>query len=743
MRKARSSRKILWRGPMVAPQWRGTNYIAHSLRSCVAYIFGVLIFTFLLFINFYPVKSLFTNSIRNNTKIYDRNNVLLYETLDPAQGRTTETPLDQIPKYLVQATLATEDKNFYSHTGIDIKGIARAALLNIKEGEIVAGGSTITQQLVRNVIGTNKKRSLPQKIKESLLAFRVSKVFSKDEVLQMYFNKIYYGNLNYGAAAASKWYFGKDVSSLDLAESAFLAGLPQAPNRYDPFKNRDSALERKDYVLTLMCKEGFITEEELDEAKRERISFEQNLTTVRAPHFVNYVIEELEDRFGEDFVETGLEVKTTLDYHMQKKILEIALQNLALLTGRNVTNASVVVLEPRTADILAMLGSVDYFDKSIQGEVNIATSSRQPGSAMKPITYAVAFEKGWTPKTVLRDFPVRFFTAEGLPYMPKNYDYEYHGDVTVREALANSYNIPAVLAINFASVEDVLKKAREMGLETLDKSADHYGLALTLGDGEVRLIDLTSAYMVFANEGYKKTPRAILEIKDADGKTIYENENSQTGEKVLSEEASLLITDILSDNKARVPEFGLNNILELSRPAAVKTGTTRNFRDNWTIGYTPDFTVGVWVGNSDNTAMHNISGVYGAGPIWHDVMEEIHRNIPIKQFQSPLPTAQTQRNNATTTISQKAQSVDAIPKLRIKKPFDLDVFKWQPKIPAETQQIKLESEKDPSIGEVIWFINNEPIGKGDSVFWQLRQGDFEIRTKAENIESEPIKITVE
>lgn len=726
--------------------------------AILVFCFGASVFLFLLFVNFYPIRGLFKNSIAESTKIYDRNGILLYETLNPEQGKTTEIPLSQIPKNLVKATIAAEDSSFYENSGIDIGGILRAIFLNVKEGRIVSGGSTITQQLARNVIGVNKERTFFQKIKESLLALRVTKVFSKDEILEMYFNKVYYGNLNYGAAAASRGYFGREVSGLDLAECAFLAGLPQAPNRYDPFKNSEDALKRKNYVLSLMREKGFISKEEMADAQNEELSFEQNLTVVRAPHFVQYVIEELDNRFGENYVSAGLEVKTTLDYNLQQKIQEIAERNLNLLAGRNVTNAAVVVLDPKTSEIVAMLGSIDYFNKEIDGQVNVALSQRQPGSAMKPITYAVAFEKGWNAATLILDSPVRFFTAEGTPYLPKNYDYEYHGLVTVREALANSYNIPAVKTIDFTGVESVLEKAREMGLQTLTKSADHYGLALTLGDAEVRLLDLTSVYMVFANYGLKKNPSAISEIKSADSKIIYEKK-PDAGERMLPENISFMVTDILSDNGARIPEFGLNNVLELDREAAVKTGTTRNFRDNWTFGYTQDYVVGVWVGNSDNSAMHRITGIYGAGPIWHDIMQEIHRGKEKKKFRVPSGVMKKEfcveeisGGKCAKTVSEwipksaylnrTKMEQEEKPKLRITKPFDYDEFQFMETVDKNVQQIKFQAEKDASIGEVTWLVNGEKIGLGDAVFWQIKKGDFQIQAEAGGIFSEPVRIFV-
>jgi penicillin-binding protein 1C len=730
------------------------NITAKKVMHGSVLLVSFLIISFMLFINFFPVKALFSLDIAETTKIYDRNGVLLYETLYPEKGRTTELELDQISDFLIDATIAVEDKNFYNHSGVDIEGIARAIYLNIKEGQIVSGGSTITQQLIRNLIGTDKKRTLFQKVKETFLAIRLERVLSKDEILHLYLNTIYYGNLNYGVGAASYGYFGKHVSDLDLAESAFLAGLPQAPNRYDPFDERQAAIDRKNHVLELMEDHGTITDTEYNEAKNEALNFELNLVEVKAPHFVNYVLGELESQFGSSFISEGLHIKTSMDYSMYEKVQEISRANLDLLIGRNVTNASVVVLDPKTADILVMMGSVDYFDTEIDGNVNVAIQARQPGSAIKPITYSVAFEQGWHGATLIEDEPVRFFTADGNPYYPKNYDYEYHGIVSLREALANSYNIPAVLTIEYAGVENVLNKAREMGLETLDQSADHYGLALTLGDGEVRLLDLSSVYMTFDNGGFKKDLRSILEIYDNEGELIFES-IEQTGESVLGEDIAFMITDILSDTEARLPEFGDNNVLELDRPAAVKTGTTRDFRDNWTMGYTPDYVVGVWVGNNDNSQMRDVSGIDGAGPIWHDVMQEIHLHMDSSEFEVPASVEQKNFNGTLEWVSTLQNYSDSptlisIPEIEIKTPFDLDTYQIQSSIPIEYQQISLEVKLSGSEEKVLeleeqleWWINDEYYGNGNNILWKLSYGEFTIQAESGNLESEEILIYVE
>jgi 1A family penicillin-binding protein len=709
---------------------------------------------FLLFLYLFPISFLLNLDVVETSKIYDRNGVLLYETLHPEKGLTTELELSQISPFLIEATIAVEDERFYQHSGMDIQGLGRAVLQNLEAGQIVSGGSTITQQLVRNLIGTDKERTILQKSKEILLALRLEKVLSKDEILKLYLNTIYYGNLNYGVGAASYGYFGKDVSDLDLAESAFLAGLPQAPNRYDPFKENESAIERKNYVLELMIQNANLNPELAEEAQAQELHFQSSLTQVKAPHFVNFILEELEDRYGPTFVTDGLSVTTSLDHDLYEKVREISQENLDLLAGKNVTNAGVMVLDPESADILVMMGSVDYFNENIDGNVNMTTALRQPGSAMKPITYAEAFENGWHGATQLEDEAVRFFTADGNPYYPKNYDFEYHGTVTVRESLANSYNIPAILTIFEHGVENVLNLAREFGLTSLNLSADHYGLALTLGDGEVRLLDLTAVYMTFANGGLKKEPRSILEIKNQDGEIIMQAQD-QMGTQIIEEDVAFMITDILSDTEARLPEFGDNNVLELDRPAAAKTGTTRNFRDNWTLGYTPNFIVGVWVGNNDNSQMREVSGIHGAGPIWHDVMQELHFQREIEQFQPPASVEQININgqlewlSTRINYSEEALKVDT-PDIEISSPFDQDTYQIQSSIPRESQNIQLWAEFSGSEEsmkkmeeELEWWVGGELHEKGNGAYWNLEYGTHEIIAKSSELESLAISIHVE
>ena len=579
------------------------------------------------------------------TKIYDRHGRLLYEIIDPRVGKHTPLPLDEIPLYLRQATIATEDANFYTNPGVDFRAILRALIINLRGGEVLSGGSTITQQLARNLLlspGERTQRTLTRKLRESILAWRLARTYSKDEILALYLNETYYGNLAYGVEAAAQAYFGKSVSELDLAECALLAGLPQSPATYNPLENPQAAKERQAVVLELMVKNGYISEEEARLAREEQLHFAAVPFPIRAPHFVMYVWGLLEKRFGPDqLYRGGLEVYTTLDLDMQEAARSIVRRRLDLLANRpqrglpdpNVHNAALVALDPHTGEILAMLGSPDYFDPEIDGAVNCTLAPRQPGSSIKPITYAAAFAKGYTPATMILDVPTAFLTKEGEPYVPLNYDLTFHGPVLVREALASSYNVPAVKVLDYVGLDNMIALARSLGITTFDNS-ERFGLALTLGGGEVRLLELTAAYAAFANGGHRVEPVAILRVEDSQGRVLYERKPG-LGERVLDERITYLITDILSDDQARIPAFGEGSVLHLSRPAAVKTGTTTDWRDNWTIGYTPQLVVGVWAGNADNSPMRDVSGVTGAAPIWHDFMEEALEAQPVREFVEP------------------------------------------------------------------------------------------------------------
>ena len=586
------------------------------------------------------------------TRFYDRNGDMIYEMIDPTAGRRTYVPLDQMSPYIVAATLAIEDKDYYNHPGFDIFAVARALIQNYTSGEVVSGASTITQQLARTLFFTPQERTeitMRRKAREIILAAELTRRYSKDEILELYLNEFNYGNLAYGIQAASETYFNTTADKLDLPQAAFLAGLPQAPSVYDIFTNPEATLRRNKQVLVAMVKlsdetnciqvnssdaQVCVDAEQAADAfiYVENYDFEQRANPLVYPHWVNYIRALLESEYGEQTIyNSGFRVYTTLDPDLQEEADRIVAEQVGKLEDNHATDGALVAIDVKNGEILAMTGSADFYNDEIAGQINMALAPRQPGSSFKPLTYAAAFEKGWTPSTLIWDVPSEFPPSGNAddtrdPYKPVNYDGKYHGPVTVRTALANSYNIPAVKALQFVGIYDdpdvpgedgVINFAERMGITTLTR--DDYGMSLTLGGGEVTLLEMTSAFSIFARNGSKIDPVAITRIEDYQGNVIFEAKE-QTGERVISAEHAFLINSILSDTKARVPMFGTNSILNLSFEAAAKTGTTNDFKDNWTLGYNPDLAVGVWVGNADNSAMENTTGVSGAAPIWAEFM---------------------------------------------------------------------------------------------------------------------------
>jgi 1A family penicillin-binding protein len=571
-----------------------------------------------------------------STRIYDRNGHLLYEIVDPSGGRRILVPYEQISPHLINATVATEDERFWQHPGVDPLGILRAVFQNVQQGGIVSGASTIPQTLVDNVLLSPEERTemtLKRKIREAILASEISRRYTKREILEIYLNEVNFGNLAYGIEAAAETYFSKEAGDLTLAEAAMLAGLPQAPAYWDPYTNWEGAKRRQAVVLDLMVEAGYISQSEAEAAKAEELRLQPLQLDVEAPHFVVWVQQLLEQKYGADVLyRSGLRVTTTLDSRLQAIAQEEAQAHLEKLQDRHATNASLVAMKPDTGEVLAMLGSADFNDAEIDGQVNVALRLRQPGSSIKPVTYVTAFEKGWTPATLIWDVETEFKDALGRPYVPRNYDGKEHGPVLVRQALAQSLNIPAVKTLDFVGLPAMLDTAHRLGIESLNRP--DYGLSLTLGGGDVTLMELTGAYGVFANGGKRVPPVAILRIEDAAGRVI-EEYKPPSGEQVLTPQHAYLITDILADNNARAGMFGQNNPLKLSRPAAAKTGTTDDWRDAWTLGYTPELVAGVWVGNADNTPMSKVAGSQGAGPIWHNFMERSLADQPASQFPRP------------------------------------------------------------------------------------------------------------
>lgn len=566
------------------------------------------------------------------TEFYDRNGVLLYRFYE-GKNRTP-VKLSDIPKDLVSATIAMEDKNFYSHFGVDFYGIARAVISLFRDGE-VQGGSTITQQLIKNTLLT-PERTLERKFKEIILAFWTERIFSKEEILEMYFNEVPYGGTSWGIAAAAQTYFGKDVKDLDLAESAFLAGLPASPTTYSPYGNNpELAKYRQKEALRRMTEDGFISQETADEAYNKNLQIKAAVNEIKAPHFVFYVRSKLSEKYGERFVaQGGLKVHTTLDLKTQEMAERILSEEVEKVKNLRVSNGAAMVVDPKTGDILAMVGSKNYWDLG-SGNFNVTTALRQPGSSIKPITYATAFKLGFSPGNTLLDTPVSFRNLWET-YTPVNYDGKFHGPVTIRTALASSLNVPAVKMLATVGIPEMIKTARNLGITTLNEPT-RYGLSLTLGGGEIKMIDMMQVYSTFSQMGKKNNLTEVLKIADSKGNIIEDNTNP-TGEIAIEPSIAYLISDILSDNKARTPAFGSNSQLVIPGfQVAVKTGTTDNKRDNWTFGYTPDFVVGVWVGNNDNSPMNQqlASGVTGASSIWNRIMNEVLKDTPPKVFEKP------------------------------------------------------------------------------------------------------------
>jgi 1A family penicillin-binding protein len=552
------------------------------------------------------------------------------------------TPLEEMPDYLRQATIAVEDKDFYNHQGFDLMGMLRGFSRLFTRGR-AEGGSTLTQQLVKNVLLTTERR-VSRKVREFVLSVRIESRFEKDDILQMYLNEAPYGGTAWGVAAASEMYFGKEVAELNLAESVILAGLPQAPTRYSPYSSSKGYIDRAKHVARRMQEDGYIDEETQIELEKtlEDVEFRPAGASIKAPHFVMEVRAILEDMFGPQILERGgLKVTTTLDWGLQEKAQDIVAKEIAKVVDTlGISNGASVMIDVNSGDVLSMVGSRSFFDEDIDGEVNVVTRLRQPGSSIKPVVYATALLNGFTPASVLIDVETEFpGKDENTPYIPKNYDGEEHGPLHLKEALASSINIPAVKLLARVGVKEVLTQAYKMGMTSLEPTQanmSRLGLSMALGGGEVKLLELSSAYGAFANGGYKVEPGFILKVEDANGEVLFEKKEVKPS-RVIDEKVAFLMNSMLSDNSARLITFGENSYLNLgSRSVAVKTGTTNDMRDNWTVGWTSDVVVGVWVGNNDNSPMKNVaSGVSGAAPIWRKQMLDVLSMYPDNGFSVP------------------------------------------------------------------------------------------------------------
>ncbi|MEZ4862332.1 MAG: PBP1A family penicillin-binding protein [Caldilineaceae bacterium] len=609
-----------------------------------------------------PDELEFRTSSFQSTRILDREGNLLNEAFDTNAGKRTSVSLNQISPYLRQATIATEDANFYQHSGIDYFALFRAVYYAVRQGDVVSGASTIPQQLVK-MLFLSPERSITRKIKEAVLSAEISRTYSKNRILEVYLNELNYGNLAYGAEAAAKTYFGKDVADLTLGEAALLAGLPQAPAYYDPYTHPDRAKERQAVVLALMVESNYATQDEADQAWLEPLVYTPVNYDLKAPHFTLFVRQQLEALLGpEALYQSGLNVTTSLDPRLQAEAERIVREQVALLTDHNVSNGALVAIRPDTGEILALVGSADFDNVEIDGQVNMALAPRQPGSTIKPLVYLTAFEQHdrppeerWTPGTLVADIQEQFPDGANPPYIPTDYDNRERGIVTVRTALANSLNIPAVHAMQTIGVPAFLEMAQRLGITTLTRP--DYGLSLALGAGEIPLVEMTSAFGVLANQGRYMPPVTILKITDAQGVVRCEQgtvtpcqPDANSGQQVVSAVDAFLVTSILSDNDARTPVFGPNSLLHLDRPAAAKTGTTNDFRDVLTMGYTPQLVTGVWVGNSNNAEMRSISGISGAAPIWNEFMRTALADQPPVDFTPPPGVRQVEVCADTGTV---------------------------------------------------------------------------------------------
>ncbi len=659
-------------------------------------IFGIILLIFILIISkdLPSPNQLIEREIAQSTTIYDRTGEnILYEF--HGEEKRTLINLDEIPEHAKQATIAIEDKNFYKHKGFSVWAMARTIITNIIYNRR-AGGSTLTQQFVKNALLTSEK-SYIRKIKEILIAQRIEKKFEKDEILQMYLNEIPYGSNAYGIEAASQKYFGKSAKNLTLAESALLAALPQSPSRYSPYgPNKDLLIGRQQYILDLMEEQKYISKEEKNEAKNYELVFKGPETNIIAPHFVMYLKEILSEKYGEKTLEQGgLKIYSTIDIEKQK-VAEEAIRNRVEENASkfNANNAALVAIDPKNGQILAMVGSKDYFNQSIDGQVNVTIRPRQPGSSLKPLVYATLFSRGgYNPETILYDV-VTNFSASGQPYEPRNYNNQEYGPIAIKKALAGSLNVPAVKAIYLAGINNVISLAKEAGYTTLN-DPDRYGLSLVLGGGEIKLLEHVNAYSIFAREGEINPISGILKIEDNDGKILEEFQERK--KNVLDPNVARMINSSLSNNDNRSFIFGENNNLVLSgRISAAKTGTTNNFKDAWTIGYTPSLIAGVWVGNNDNTEMNRgADGSVVAAPIWNEFMKKSLEGTPVESFKEPIIE---KTNKAILDGEQVGKNI---------------------KINKETGKIATENEEDENIEEIffiehhsiLYYVNKEdPLG---------------------------------
>jgi penicillin-binding protein 1C len=749
----------------------------------------LVIFLILIIYLFIPIdKKILQDPKFVSTKIFDRNGVLLMEVSSDEKGVSDWVTLNDVSKHVINALISGEDKRFYNHFGIDISALFRAFKDSVKSRRIVSGASTITQQLARIIYHIPRRKIYKPLV--MYLALKLEIHLSKKDIITTFINRAPFGNQIFGISQAAKVYFNKHPKELSLAESAFLVSIINSPTKYNPYNHLEKVRKRQKYILTQMLKNRLISSFEYELAINEKIKLEKLVRSFKAPHFCYFVLNELKKK---GVNERYTEIHTTLDWYLQKEIERIIKPKIDSLKNKNVTNASAIVLENDTCSILAMIGSKDFFDETIDGQVNGCVAIRQPGSTIKPFTYALALEKGIiTASSIIEDVPTTEISV-GTKFMPRNYSGKFHGPVRMRQALACSYNVPAVRVLAKIGEENLLNRLRKAGFYSLKLPSKHYRLGLTLGDGDVSLLELVRAYSIFSRYGKFKNEYFVTKIKKADQSVIhfpYEKE----GIEVFSPQVSYIITDILSDNSARVPAFGEYSPLNLPFPCASKTGTSTHSRDNWTIGYTPRYTVGVWVGNFDGSPMHNISGVEGAGPIYRDIMMMLNKknekfvqpngvvrveicpesgllkssNCPNSMYELYLSNFQpkdvcnihkqgkvafpqefynwTKENNIVTK-----ENNSPIQEPKITYPSSGDVFAIDPNIKKEYQKIKLKAIVPEDSDKVEWYVDGKKFAITTSiphsVWWELEVGKHSFKVisnlKNKRIESNEVTIDVE
>lgn len=712
-------------------------------------------------------------------RILDREDNLLREVLSDEGGRARWVSFTEVSSDLVKATITAEDRRFFSHRGISFPSIARAAFQNLKSGQIISGASTISQQLIRNIY--HFRRNIFSKIIEAWLALRLENTLSKKNILVQYLNRISYGNQAFGCEAAAQLYFDKSAEMLSLAESAFLAGLPRSPSVLNPYSGHQLAVQRQQLILHQMLDLGFVDLPKFNRSLHEQLQMIPNSIKFRAPHFCDFIL----SQYSSAEKQKMSIIRTTCDYSLQRNIEILVKNHVSALKDKGITNASAVVIDNFSGEILSMVGSKDFFAIQDDGQVNGALSLRQPGSALKPFTYGLALERGMTAAAIIDDSPVQYSTPNGA-YRPRNYDKKFHGPVRLRTALACSYNVPAVRVLESLGPEALYYQLKDMGFNSLSQGPGYYGIGLTLGNGEVTLLELVQAYSSLARAGEWLESKTVLQVYDSENIPNTTQKLRKT-RKVFSPQVAYILTHILSDHDARIPAFGYNSSLSLPFPCAVKTGTSKDFRDNWTIGYTPKYTVGVWVGNFDGRPMLNVSGVTGCGPLFRDIMITLENKNPTREFveieglikadicpesghladkncsgsmteifilgTEPTTQCSLHRQNRISypSDSKPVQKDLLTTDLIIAFPRDGDVFKTDPILRHGYQKLQFiaSAPEEFHFDKLEWWINGKKEAETGTQFsysWKIQPGLYTITVLARNesrvIKSHPVFIRV-